>query len=65
MVHLLSRTQSGLKQAGSCRVGQTQLVRLLVVELTHSDLNTKFDMNVIFMTNFFYISIDVLLVMTL
>jgi hypothetical protein len=54
MVRLSPRTQSGLKRACSCRVGLAQLVRFLVVELTHSGLNHKFDMNVIFMANYFF-----------
>jgi phosphate starvation-inducible membrane PsiE len=35
-------------------VGLTQLVRFLVVELNHSGLNIIFDMNVVFMTNYFF-----------
>jgi hypothetical protein len=34
------------------RVGLAQLIRFLVVELIHTDSNTKFDMSVIFMTNY-------------
>jgi hypothetical protein len=34
------------------RVGLAQLVRFLVVELTHSGLNPKFDMCVVFMSNY-------------
>jgi hypothetical protein len=36
----------------SCRVGLAQLTRFLVVKLTHSDLNLRFDMDVAFMTNY-------------
>jgi hypothetical protein len=36
------------------RVGLAQLVRFLVVELTHSDLNFRFDMCVVFMANYFF-----------
>jgi hypothetical protein len=35
-----------------CRVGLTQLIRFLVVGLTHSDSNHRFDMSVVFMTNY-------------
>jgi hypothetical protein len=35
-----------------CRVGLAQLVKLLVVELTQSDLNHRFDMSVTFMANY-------------
>jgi hypothetical protein len=35
-------------------VGLVQLVRFLVVELTHSVLNPRFDMSVVFMTNYFF-----------
>jgi hypothetical protein len=31
-----------------------QLVKFLVVELTHLDLNPRIDMSVIFMTNYFF-----------
>jgi hypothetical protein len=34
------------------RVGLSQLVRLLVVELTHPVLNTTFDICVVFMANY-------------
>jgi hypothetical protein len=34
------------------RMCLTQLVRFLVVELNHSDLNSRFDMNVAFMTSY-------------
>jgi hypothetical protein len=33
-------------------VGLAQLVRFLVMELTYSDLNLRFDMSVIFTTNY-------------
>jgi hypothetical protein len=33
-------------------MGLAQLVRFLVVELIHSDLNTKFDIDVIFTINY-------------
>jgi hypothetical protein len=36
------------------RVGLAQLVRFLAVELTHPSLNPKFDMGVIFITNYFF-----------
>jgi hypothetical protein len=35
-----------------CRVGLAQLVRFLMVELTYSGLNHRFDMSVIFMANY-------------
>jgi hypothetical protein len=35
-----------------CRVGLAELVRFLVVELIHPDSNFRFDMSVIFMTNY-------------
>jgi hypothetical protein len=35
-----------------CRVYLAQLIRFLVMELTHSGLNPKFDMCVVFMTNY-------------
>jgi hypothetical protein len=34
------------------RVGLAQLVRLLVVELTHSVLNLRFDMYLVFTVNY-------------
>jgi hypothetical protein len=40
-------------------VGLAQLVRLLVVELTHPDSNSKFDMNVEFTVNYFLVGGDV------
>jgi hypothetical protein len=36
------------------RVGLTQLVRFLVVKITHSYLNSRFDMSVTFMTNYYF-----------
>jgi hypothetical protein len=33
-------------------VGLAQLVRFLVMELTYSDLNLRFDMSVVFTTNY-------------
>jgi hypothetical protein len=35
-----------------CRVGLVQLVRFLVVKLTHPDSNPRFDMGVAFTTNY-------------
>jgi hypothetical protein len=35
-----------------CRVSLVQLVRFLVVKLTHLDLNYRFDMSVVFTTNY-------------
>jgi hypothetical protein len=35
-----------------CRVGLAQLVRLLVVKLTHSCSNSRFDIGVVFMVNY-------------
>jgi hypothetical protein len=35
-----------------CRVALAQLVRFLVVELTHSDSNPGFDMSITFTTNY-------------
>jgi hypothetical protein len=32
----------------------TQLVRFLMVKLTHPDSNPRFDMNITFMTNYFF-----------
>jgi hypothetical protein len=37
---------------GHCIVGLAQLVRFLVVKLTHTCLNLRFDMDVIFMANY-------------
>jgi hypothetical protein len=37
-----------------CRVRLAQLIRFIVVELTHISLNLRFDMCVIFMTNYFF-----------
>jgi hypothetical protein len=34
------------------RVGLAQLIRFLVVQLTYSGANPKFDIDVIFMTNY-------------
>jgi hypothetical protein len=36
------------------RVCLVQLVKFLVVELTHTDLNTRFDMSVVFTANYFF-----------
>jgi hypothetical protein len=36
------------------RVGIAQLVRLIAVELIHSDLNSRFDISVLFITNYFF-----------
>jgi hypothetical protein len=35
-----------------CRVGLAQLVRLLVLKLTHSGSNSRFDMCVVFTVNY-------------
>jgi hypothetical protein len=35
-------------------VGLVQLIRFLVVELINPDLNTRFDMCVVFMANYFF-----------
>jgi hypothetical protein len=40
-------------------VSLVQLVRFLVVELTHPDLNPRFDISIIFMTNYFLMGGDV------
>jgi hypothetical protein len=40
-------------------VGLARLVRFLVVELTHPDLNPKFDMCVAFTANYFLVEHDV------
>jgi hypothetical protein len=45
-------TPVGLKTHGSRRVGLTQLVRFVVVKLTHTDSNSRFDMCVAFTTNY-------------
>jgi hypothetical protein len=37
-----------------CSVGLIQLARFLVMELTHLCLNTRFDMSVVFMINYFF-----------
>jgi hypothetical protein len=42
-----------------CRQGLAQLVRFLVVELIHPDLNLKFDTCVVFMINYFFSGDDV------
>jgi hypothetical protein len=44
----------------SCRVSLHQLVRFLVVKLTHSILNLRFDMSVIFTVNYFSVGGDVI-----
>jgi hypothetical protein len=41
-------------QKSTSRVGLAQLVRFLVVELTHLDLNPKFNIVVVFTTNYFF-----------
>jgi hypothetical protein len=38
-------------------MGLVQLIRFLTVELTHLDLNSKFDIGVVFMTNFFQLEV--------
>jgi hypothetical protein len=38
--------------AGVGRVDLVQLVRFLVVKLTHSDLNSRFNMSIIFTVNY-------------
>jgi hypothetical protein len=35
-------------------VGLARLVRFLVIELTHLDLNSRFDMDVVFTVNYFF-----------
>jgi hypothetical protein len=35
-------------------VGLVQLIRFLVIELTHPDSNLKFSMNIAFTTNYFF-----------
>jgi hypothetical protein len=40
------------------RVGLVLLVRFLVIGLIHLGLNPKFDMSVIFMTNYFSVGCD-------
>jgi hypothetical protein len=35
-------------------VSLVQLVRFLVVELIHSDLNSRFDVCIVFITNYFF-----------
>jgi hypothetical protein len=37
-----------------CRVSLAQLVKFLVVELTHLNLNHRFDMSVTFTANYFF-----------
>jgi hypothetical protein len=44
-----------------CRVSLAQLVKFLVVKLTHSNLNHRFDMSVTFTANYFFggdVSVD-------
>jgi hypothetical protein len=56
-VHLKSPTFSfspSVKVAAVYRVGLIQLIKFLVVELTHTYLNSKFDMCVTFMVNYFF-----------
>jgi hypothetical protein len=43
---------SGIKLIINCRVGLAQLIRFLVVELTHTGLNFIFDMCVAFTANY-------------
>jgi hypothetical protein len=40
-----------------CMVGLAQLVRSLVLELIYIGLNLRFNMSVIFMTNYFFTEI--------
>jgi hypothetical protein len=41
------------------QVSLTQLIRFLVVKLIHLNLNSRFDMNVVFMTNYFLVGVDI------
>jgi hypothetical protein len=43
----------------SAQSGLVRLITFLVVELTHLNLNSRFDMSVIFMTNYFLVDDDV------
>jgi hypothetical protein len=43
-----------LRFKNKIRLGLAQLFRFLVVELTHSDLNIKFDIVATVMTNYFF-----------
>jgi hypothetical protein len=44
-----------MKNGGKDRVALTQLVRFLVVELTHTDSNSRFDISVAFTANYFLV----------
>jgi hypothetical protein len=44
-----------------CSVGLVQLIRFLVVELIYLDLNYRFDMIIIFMTNYFLVEGNILI----
>jgi hypothetical protein len=44
---------------GNYRVGLTQLVRFLVVKLTHLSSNHRFDMSITFMTNILSMVVDI------
>jgi hypothetical protein len=35
-------------------VGLSHLIKFLVVKLNHSDSNSRFDMSVVFMANYFF-----------
>jgi hypothetical protein len=48
-----------LVYTGKQQRGFSQLVRFLVVKLTHSDLNLTFDMCIVFITNYFSVGGDV------
>jgi hypothetical protein len=48
-----------MKNGGKDRVALTQLVRFLVVELTHTDSNPKFDISVVFTANYFLVGGDI------
>jgi hypothetical protein len=57
--HMYSFVVPSVFHSEKCQFGRVdlaQLVRFLVVELTHIDLNFKFDMSVIFTANYFFSS---------
>jgi hypothetical protein len=49
---LVFRLPQVIQGFGHYRVGLAQLIRFLVVELTHLGLNTRFDIRVIFTANY-------------
>jgi hypothetical protein len=51
---ILLLSQNKKRKKKHLRVGLTQLIRFLVVELTYSGLNLRFDMGVTFTANYYF-----------